>query len=345
MTAADPRSVRGTIRSLAKSQATLEEAFRTQIDDKTLEIVEVPDVLAPGALDEPVRGVVGVAHIASPGMNPEDLRDPAAVIDRCREGTLNVCRSIEQNAGPQLRGVVLISSLAASMGLSDPPGYRYTGHEFNEAYVDMTLGLGSKAPGPLTYCAVKVAIEKVYRDYFLGRPLPFAAVTVSPSFTIGPVVVRPKELKSLPAGVRTVWHVLAGGAWADDFTTPAFVDVRDIGRACVLGVEGGDKVHGRRLFLSAYRGTSQAVADILREELPEYRDRIRPGNPTGKSPDDVSWGPEEVGVDGSLYEELSGKKYRTYRESVVASARSFEPYLAAGEDKNVSDEVPVLFDL
>ncbi|KAH7367873.1 ketoreductase [Plectosphaerella cucumerina] len=338
--------VRGTVRSLDKSQAILSEAFRAHLDANTLEIVEVPDALAPKALDDAVKGVVGVAHIASPGMSAKDLADPVGAIHNARDGTTNVLCSIEAHAGPQLRGVVLVSSVATIMAMDSPPGYRYTGDEFNESYIDMTIALGKESPVPLRYTAVKVAVEKAFWDFFkrTDRPAPaFTGVSVNPSFVIGPVAVRPEDPTSLPLSVRSIWHILGGGAWPAEFPTPAFVDVRDVGRACVLGVERGELTNGRRLLLSAYRGSCQAVADILHEELPERKDKIRAGTPGARSPDDVSWGDDEVGMDGSRFEEISGVKYRSYRESVVASARSMEPYIAAGKDQELGDEVPRMF--
>ncbi|KAH6695173.1 ketoreductase [Plectosphaerella plurivora] len=338
--------VRGTVRSLAKSQAALTEAFRTHIDANTLEIVEVPDALAAGALDNAVKGVVGVAHIASPGMSAADLADPVGAIDNATAGTTNVLRSIEANAGPQLRGVVLISSIATIMSLENTPGYRYTGAEFNESYIDMTRAMGKDSPVPLRYTAVKVAVERAFWDFFKRTDAPapaFTGVSVNPSFVIGPLIVRSEDPKTLPVSVRGIWYILGGNAWPAEFPTPAFVDVRDVGRACVLGVERGELANGTRLLLSAYRGSYQAVADILREEFPERKDKIKAGTPGQRSPDDVSWGAEEVGMDGSRFEELSGTKYISYRESILATARSMEPYLAAGKDNELSDEVPRMF--
>ena len=51
--------VRGTVRSIEKNKWMLEHF------GPNLELVEVPDLAAPNAFDEAVKGVDGVAHLAS----------------------------------------------------------------------------------------------------------------------------------------------------------------------------------------------------------------------------------------------------------------------------------------
>lgn len=240
---------------------------------------------------------------------------------------------------------MLLSSLAAMMSMEDAPGKRYTGDEFNPQYVDMAIGLGANSPPGLNYAAVKVAAEQGFWDFINApdRKSSFVGVSVNPSFVLGPVVVRPEDPRALVASAQMIWHVFGGGAWPEDFRTPAYVDVRDVARAVVLGVQDPEKFSGKRLLLSAYKGSVQTMADILRQEFPERKDIIRAGDlDHGRSPDDISWGEEEVGMDGSRFEDLSGQKYLSYRESVVGTAKSMIPYLEAGKDKELGDEVPTL---
>ncbi|KAI0245591.1 hypothetical protein BJV78DRAFT_1102259, partial [Lactifluus subvellereus] len=56
-------SVRGTVRSLAKS-AFLNDKF-SHYDDR-FELVAIEDITKDGAFDEAVRGVDAIAHTASP---------------------------------------------------------------------------------------------------------------------------------------------------------------------------------------------------------------------------------------------------------------------------------------
>lgn len=52
----DGYSVRGTSRSREKTLKGLGEALKTYIDQGKFEVYEVPDIEAPGAFDEAVKG-------------------------------------------------------------------------------------------------------------------------------------------------------------------------------------------------------------------------------------------------------------------------------------------------
>ncbi|ROT36359.1 ketoreductase [Sodiomyces alkalinus F11] len=346
--------VRGTVRSLSTYKPALVEAFSSYIEAGTLQLVEVSDFFAPDAWDHVVRGVHGIAHVAAPGMRSEDTTtDPNIIIPQVRDGMTNLLRAAQSRAGPQLKSVVLLSSLAAIMRFKQDPGYRYTGDEsVNTQYIDMAIQRAAKPNPGLVYTAIKAAIEQAFFDFVGQQPdgpdrsssSAFAGTVVSPSFVIGPVVVRPRDPTALPASVRSAWHVVAGGPWPADFPFPAFVDVRDVARALVFAVQQPDRAASQRLLLSAYRINFQAYADGLREKLPERRDAIRQGEPgEGYPADYVTWGAEEVGTDGSRFVQLSGQDYIPFPQCIVDTAKSFQPYMDEGKDKELGDEVPVLY--
>ncbi|KAG7144657.1 putative uncharacterized oxidoreductase like protein [Verticillium longisporum] len=144
--------------------------------------------------------------------------------------------------------------------------------------------------------------------------------------------------------MKTVWYIYAGAVWPDEFPMPTWVDVRDVARAIVFGVQKPEKAKGRRFLLAAYRVGRQAFADVLREKIPERKGVVREGTPgEGYPADFVTWGPEEVGMDGSRWTELSGQEYLPFEECAVGTAKSFDPYLAEGKEKGYKEEVPVLF--
>lgn len=66
--------VRGTVRSIEKNKWMLKHF------GPNLELVEVPDLGAPNAFDEAVKGVDGVAHLAS-SVNFSEDKDVDAYID------------------------------------------------------------------------------------------------------------------------------------------------------------------------------------------------------------------------------------------------------------------------
>jgi nucleoside-diphosphate-sugar epimerase len=56
--------VRGTVRSASKA-AWMKDLFESRYGADKFEVVEVPDIEKEGAFDEAIKGVAGVAHIAS----------------------------------------------------------------------------------------------------------------------------------------------------------------------------------------------------------------------------------------------------------------------------------------
>lgn len=82
-----------------------------------LELVTVPDIVAPGAYADAVKGVSSIIHVASPYhfnvSKNEELLVPA------REGTLNVLRSAAKEAS--VKRVVITSSFAAMNQLGKDP--------------------------------------------------------------------------------------------------------------------------------------------------------------------------------------------------------------------------------
>ncbi|KAM0276849.1 hypothetical protein ACHAQH_006325 [Verticillium albo-atrum] len=339
--------VRGTVRSLEKHQASLAEAFQAHIDSGLLHVIEIPDFSTTGAFDDAVKGVHAVAHTSPPGLRfDEYVGGPKTIIERARRSTEGLLSAAEEHAGPGLKSVVLVSSLAAMMRLQDEPGYRYNGDEFYTEYIKMSLEAGDSAGLGLLYGAVKVAEEQAFWDH-LGKPKrksTFSGSVVSPSFVAGPILVRPAEPETMTPSMKTVWYIYAGAVWPTDFSMPAWIDVRDVARAIVFGVREPEKAKGLRFLLAAYRVRCQTFADVLRESIPERREIIRAGTPgEGYPADFVTWGPEEVGMDGSRFTELSGQGYLPFEECAVATARSFDPYLAAGKEKGYKEEEPVLF--
>ena len=57
--------VRGTVRSEQKA-VHLRKIFEKEVKEGRLEFAIVPDITQPGAFDEVVKGVDGIAHTASP---------------------------------------------------------------------------------------------------------------------------------------------------------------------------------------------------------------------------------------------------------------------------------------
>jgi hypothetical protein len=94
----------------------------------------------------------------------------------------------------------------------------------------------------------------------------------------------------------------------------------------VFSVQHPDKTDGERYILSACYGPAQSVADILRKAYPDRRGIIQEGQPgTGYLPGYKF--PKVSVVDGSKVTRTMGQEYIPWEQTVLDTAKSFEPLL------------------
>lgn len=147
-------SVRGTVRSAKSAVATFKDLPASL--SANLSIVEVPNIIVPGAFDEAVKGVDAVAHIAAP-IAP-NFTDPEPVM---RDATQGVFRALEAAATePKVKSFVFMSSLAA-IRPSGPATFDISEEDWNTNSVEMVERMGKQTPGFVIYAASKTASEQV----------------------------------------------------------------------------------------------------------------------------------------------------------------------------------------
>ena len=122
-------SVRGTVRSL--SNATFFQVKYSQAClNGNLTFVTVPDIGAPGALDEAAKGFDFICHVASPFFT--STNDP---IKELVEPAVNGTRSVVYSAlkSKTLKKMSILNSFASVVDLSKNtrPGYVYTAEDWN----------------------------------------------------------------------------------------------------------------------------------------------------------------------------------------------------------------------
>lgn len=71
--------VRGTVRSRSKSAWT-HDLFKGKYGDGSFELAEVPDMGAPGAFDQVVKGASGFVHVATPVMQSPDPNEAVPTV-------------------------------------------------------------------------------------------------------------------------------------------------------------------------------------------------------------------------------------------------------------------------
>ncbi|KAL2005183.1 hypothetical protein VTN00DRAFT_3033 [Thermoascus crustaceus] len=308
-------AVRGTVRSEATAEKVRQS--HAKYADR-LSFAIVPDMGVPDAFDDAVKGVDGVIHTATPFQiqvedNERDLLRPAI------DGTVNILQSIKKYA-PQVNRVVVTSSFASIFDLSkgNRPGYTYTEADWNPATYEEAAK--PTTSGGFAYCAAKALAERAAWDFVATEKPNFDLVTLCPPMVYGPNENATADLSKLNTSSADLYQLMAptnkptdplptNGFWS-------FVDVRDVALAHLRAYEVPE-AGGERFFLCRGNFSYQMMADILREKIPELRDRV----PIGK-PGSGFGGVELYKPDSSKAQKILGIKFRDLEEPVVDAARS-----------------------
>jgi nucleoside-diphosphate-sugar epimerase len=311
-------SVRGTVRSL-KSATPVQEALASYGDK--LSFVAVPDITAPDAFDEAVKGVDAVAHLAAPVSM--FFTDPEPVIKTAKTATWGILESATKE--PSVKHFVLMSSITAVRGMKDGP-YTFTEGDWNDFAVDLVEKMGKTTPGPVIYSASKVEAEKIFWKFRDERKPNFTMTAVNPSFVAGPPLVAPESPEKLGETYEFLWKIFAGGELTS--LAPGFdwyVDVRDVGKLVVYGVEHGKEANNERFIASSSYGPPQAVADILLASYPDRRSIIQEGK-TGEGYLPGYKAPIEQVIDGTKATRAMGVEYIPFDKLVLDTVKLFEKW-------------------
>jgi nucleoside-diphosphate-sugar epimerase len=253
------------VRGQARSENSAKKVYKAFPDaGDALTTVIVPDITAPNAFDEAVKGVAGVIHTASPFVlqvqdNERDLLDPAV------KGTMRLLEAVAAHA-PQVKRVVITSSFASIL---DPaqghrPGYTYTEKDWNP----VTYEEAKAGPGPVAYCGSKKFAEKAAWDFVEEKKPNFTVSTICPPMIYGPVE-HDTDIKSLNTSIADFYRFMDGSQKEPGETAfPAFADVRDVGLAHLRAYERSEP---GRFFITSGNFENRDVCRILRETLPSDR--------------------------------------------------------------------------
>jgi nucleoside-diphosphate-sugar epimerase len=313
-------SVRGTTRSESSTQG-LKDALSEYAD--RLEIYEVPDITVEGAFDEAVKGVDAIAHLAT----PVSLRftDPEPVLYTAINGVTQVLASALKE--PKVKHFVQMSSVTAIFNSRE--NYVFTESDWNDLAEQTVAAKGKDSPSWMIYAASKTAAERAFWAFRDTHHPHFTMTAINPVFVGGPQLVLPATPDKLNETTSFVWDVFSGKPLDQVGLGPVFygyVDVRDVARVVVFGVEHSEKTDGERFILSAVYAPPQAAADILRKAYPERRNIIQEGTPGQGYEKDFSFPSSRV-YDGSKTVRVTGQNYIPWETTILDMAKGFERYL------------------
>ena len=123
--------------------------------------------------------MTAIAHLAAPVSFY--FKDPTPIIHAAVNGTKAILNSALIHAGSQLKTIVLMSSIAAVVN-AHPPPYTLTENDWNNFAENMCEEQKRETPGPVIYCASKVAGEKAFWEFQKERQPPFTMTSLNPVY-------------------------------------------------------------------------------------------------------------------------------------------------------------------
>lgn len=312
-------TVRGTSRSSSAEKQLRSGAYKDY--QSQYQHALVPDITAPAAFDEAVKGVHGIIHTASPV--DFTLTSLDAFFGPAIGGNLSLLNSTLQ-AGEQLKAFVVTSSIAAIIdGWKNPPDYTYTEADWNTSGEAVAR---SDFTAPVAYGASKAAAERALWDWREQHHPKFSVSVVNPAVVTGPPVNWPETPEKLNETLLPVWQIFSGEAkeLPGQIGPAIYVDVRDVASLHVWCLEHPEEADGGRYLAANGKGNPQAMADMLRREYPDKE--IVVGTPGSGYVQGSYWYPEgELSlVSKKAYTALGVERFMGFEQSILDTVRAFE---------------------
>ncbi|GFP59623.1 putative uncharacterized oxidoreductase C513.07 [Trichoderma asperellum] len=300
-------NVRGTVRS----DKTAAEVLKTHAKySEQISVAIVPDIGAPNAFDEAVKGVDGIIHTASPFiLNAVDFE--TELLQPAINGTTSILEATQKYNSAVSR-VVVTSSFASVL---DPmqgqrPGYVYTEADWNPVTVEQ-----ANSSPVMAYLASKTFAERAAFDYVEEKKPNFTVATLCPPMVYGPVAHAVNGVNALNTSAGDIYRLINGSEKAvPDTSFWAFADVRDLAEAHVLAYEKPEAA-GQRYLIANSAYSYQQICDIIREKFPELQD-LTPKGDTGAPL------PPIYRLDTTKAATQLGIKFRPLQETVVDMVNS-----------------------
>ncbi|KXH30023.1 hypothetical protein CSIM01_00737 [Colletotrichum simmondsii] len=256
--------VRGTVRDLDRATWLTQDVFSPFSDRGDLELVQVPDLGAQHALDEAIKGMSAIAHIASIlsfSNIPQDVIPPV----------VNSMVSILEAAArePSVKSIVYTSSIAAAVDLS-PGVITHAGPDaWNDQAVKTAWAPPPHAPDHwhIVYQASKVEAEKALWAFVEKNKPHYAVNVVSPATVLGEALCQ-RHLVSPYPWVKNLYD--GNEEIGALFQAIIHVDVKDVALLHIAAVLDPDCSGARLQARGEYCNMNDILA-ILRRLRPEKK--------------------------------------------------------------------------
>ncbi|KAI0525544.1 hypothetical protein F5B22DRAFT_642556 [Xylaria bambusicola] len=316
--------VRGTVRNKLAGQKVKVALCRLGYSADDIEVIQISDICQPEPLELAADGCCSIFHLASPIADIWTL-PPTEVVRIAVDSTANVLSAAMKHART-MNSVVLMSSAAALFNL--PLESRlYTESDWNTTSKEIVDRDGDEAGGFHAYLASKTAAEKLFWKFRDDHRPTFGMTALQPTYFVGPPLIPWKSPGHIPYSNSDFWKVVSG----EEVPGPMMlygdtVDIRDVARMLLWSAQNPQKADGERFACSSAAGCGQAIADILRRDMPSLK--VQQGLPgKGYSPD---YKPRAgtFGFDSSKAVSATGRDWISYEQSVLDLAQFLQRYLS-----------------
>ena len=171
------------------------------------------------------------------------------------------------------------------------------------------------------YRASKTFAEKAAWDFLEKEKPGFTISTMCPPLVFGPVEPHLQTLDNLNTSNQRMATIMTGKAREEipPSGNSIWVDVRDLGLAHMRAAER-PAAENKRFFITAGYFSNQEICKILRENFPDYKDKLpAEGTKGGEFP---TGGLFEC--DNSRSREILGIQYRSLKDCIVDTGKSLQ---------------------
>jgi len=272
-----------SVRSPAKSDEIL--SLNPSYKSANLSFAYIADIAKPGAFDDVFKsaetGFDYIIHTASPVTF--DVKDPQKeLIDPAVVGTSGIIESAHKLGGKTLKRFVLLGSAVAVLNSFEDltrEGKPYTEDDWNPVTAEYAISNNDIVN---VYNVAKKLAEQVAWDFLASAKPVFDLVVINPDIIIGPMLQAVPSAKAINETNKFAVYNFFNGTYKkiEEVAFPFyhFADVRDIARAHVLALEKPAASNKRIITVSGLI-TPQLVANIIRKNFPELRERVPEGEP------------------------------------------------------------------
>ena len=190
------------------------------------------------------------------------------------------------------------------------PEHTYTEEDWNPVTYDVAK---QTEDGSVAYCASKTFAEKAAFDFVNTKCPNFTISTICPPIIYGPNAHSVSDLSRLNTSSADIYRLMNRSTKEVPPTAFwAFADVRDVARAHRLAYELS-KAANQRYFITSGNYSYQQICDVIREQVPEIKDRVQEGKPGS------GLGAKVYKVSNVKARKELGMTFRSLQESIVDS--------------------------